>query len=582
VQLLEKLRSEMAQATPDREQTLKAGVSTADKENPVALQVDEAKSKIAEMNAALAIAKERGDQVSIDKLTAGLAKAGEALSNLQFGPVLERMRTQMEQLAATWDGTQSGLLTKQLQVAQATLASTQSNSKEHLSVVQEEARLEVQQRQAAGSELIASARAQIAEISGETGKGAIQRLEAERDVWASVLAGDRLTASQRAEVQRSFGADVASIARERQTQAQAIARSDANTDVAISRLALEAKKSELDAEVGATKQSVAQKYAVLKTLADQEFALDLQALNNELATLPQESAAYEETYNKIRELKAKLVAELAGLNRQETEAAKQAAKEQASDWKGVVGEIESSESGLVSDLLTKRKSLSASLVSISTEMVTKEIANDLRAFTTKLLLQDQQKAMEQGGLLYHEMVNLIGTNSTVQSQSAQTAAVTTGNAARIASTQAAAVASKGAGAATGGATVMADAAKAFSGTYASVAQIPYVGWILAPAAAAAAFAAVAGYEGLASLDVGTNYVPQDMVARIHKGEAVVPKAYNPAAGGSGGGGGGDTHNYGGTINVTDSSIKRMLSSRGSQRAVMDVMAGAYRRGARPR
>jgi Mg2+ and Co2+ transporter CorA len=31
---------------------------------------------------------------------------------------------------------------------------------------------------------------------------------------------------------------------------------------------------------------------------------------------------------------------------------------------------------------------------------------------------------------------------------------------------------------------------------------------------------------------GTNYVPQDMVAVIHEGEAIVPKAFNPAAGGS--------------------------------------------------
>ncbi len=38
-----------------------------------------------------------------------------------------------------------------------------------------------------------------------------------------------------------------------------------------------------------------------------------------------------------------------------------------------------------------------------------------------------------------------------------------------------------------------------------------------------------------SLDVGTNFVAQDGLAMIHKGEAVVPKEYNPAAGGTGGG-----------------------------------------------
>lgn len=33
--------------------------------------------------------------------------------------------------------------------------------------------------------------------------------------------------------------------------------------------------------------------------------------------------------------------------------------------------------------------------------------------------------------------------------------------------------------------------------------------------------------------VGTNYVPRDMLAQIHEGEAIVPKAYNPAANGGG-------------------------------------------------
>jgi len=39
-------------------------------------------------------------------------------------------------------------------------------------------------------------------------------------------------------------------------------------------------------------------------------------------------------------------------------------------------------------------------------------------------------------------------------------------------------------------------------------------------------------------DVGTNYVPRDMLARIHEGEAIVPKAYNPAANPGMGGGNG--------------------------------------------
>jgi hypothetical protein len=44
-------------------------------------------------------------------------------------------------------------------------------------------------------------------------------------------------------------------------------------------------------------------------------------------------------------------------------------------------------------------------------------------------------------------------------------------------------------------------------------------------------------NGLTPFAVGTNYVPMDMPAFLHEGEAVVPKAYNPAAGGVAGGAG---------------------------------------------
>lgn len=37
-----------------------------------------------------------------------------------------------------------------------------------------------------------------------------------------------------------------------------------------------------------------------------------------------------------------------------------------------------------------------------------------------------------------------------------------------------------------------------------------------------------------SYDIGTNYVPRHMLAQIHEGEAILPKAFNPWAGGAGG------------------------------------------------
>lgn len=545
--LLAKVAAEM-RAASNPEQSLKVGVSAAEKENPVALQIDEAKSKIAEMNAALEIAQQRGDQVSIDKLTAGLQKANEELAKLQFGPVVERMRTDMAQLGATWDGTQSGLLTKQREIAAASLAEAGSASKERLAIVQEMARLDVEIRRTSGQEIIANARTQIADLGAEENMGALQRLEATRAAWQAVLSSDRLTASQRVEVQRSLNQTLSEITRQSVVQEMAIRRSDADADIAIARLKLDAEKQALDEAVAAGRVSASQKLATLQQLTNAELQLNLQALNAELATLKNQPVEYERVYNQIRELKAKNVLDLAALDRQAAMDASKQAKDQVTIWRGAVGEIESVEGTLVSDLISKRRTLAQSIEQSALQMATKEIENDLRAFTTRMLLanteETQKRALEQGGYLYHLLFENQKTTATETNQAAQTSATITGITARQAAESVANAQSRTERATMGSQTVLADAAKAFSGTYASVSSIPVVGWVLAPVAASAAYAAVAAYEGMASLDSGTLNVPQDMTANIHRGEAVLPVPFaqglrQSLAGGAGGGAAGN-------------------------------------------
>ena len=45
---------------------------------------------------------------------------------------------------------------------------------------------------------------------------------------------------------------------------------------------------------------------------------------------------------------------------------------------------------------------------------------------------------------------------------------------------------------------------------------------------------LSGASMIASYDVGTDYVPRDMVAKVHEGERITPKAFNPAIGNGGG------------------------------------------------
>ena len=80
-----------------------------------------------------------------------------------------------------------------------------------------------------------------------------------------------------------------------------------------------------------------------------------------------------------------------------------------------------------------------------------------------------------------------------------------------------------------------DTPRAAMAAYAALAGIPLVGPGLGLAAAAAVVAygaeRMADVQGAeASFATGTPYVPNDMVANIHKGEAIIPAKYNPFTG----------------------------------------------------
>jgi hypothetical protein len=108
-------------------------------------------------------------------------------------------------------------------------------------------------------------------------------------------------------------------------------------------------------------------------------------------------------------------------------------------------------------------------------------------------------------------------------EQAKTLATITSAATQTATKTAAAGAGQAADAAASGKTIMGDAAKAFSGTYAALAGIPLIGPFIAPVAAAGAFAAVAAYETLASAEGGQERVPRNgQMTVLHKDEMVLP------------------------------------------------------------
>jgi hypothetical protein len=418
-----------------------------------------------------------------------------------------------------------------------------------------------------------------------------EELAAQREFDSASKASAEANARTQAELARQLLAanetvygGMVRMAEDAARQKEAIDRQNVAADIEISRSAIEAKKSIVESEVATTATAVAQKYSLLKQFAAQEYALDLQSLQDELATLSDQPAAYNRVFNEIRVLKAKEVADLAALDHQAAAGAEKAAQDQTKGWKDALGEIENAEGQMVSNLLTRRKSLAQSLISMSAQLATQEITNDLRAITTRLAMSHaadaSQKALEQGGYLYHQVIEMLKTNTTKTQQTAQTTAVVTGNSMRNSATASAAASGMEQQAAVNSQTIGGDAAKTFAGVFSGVSQIPY-GWIIAPALASAAMAEVSSMGSKASLDVGAWNIPYDMPANIHKGEMVVPENFAEGARrngfglGADSGGGGDTHYHEHNWNLSmldGSSFQRFASDPIVQRRVSHFIA----------
>jgi hypothetical protein len=124
-----------------------------------------------------------------------------------------------------------------------------------------------------------------------------------------------------------------------------------------------------------------------------------------------------------------------------------------------------------------------------------------------------------------------------------------------------------------------DAVTAAKGAYASAAQIPYIGWIVAPAAAAAAFAGVAAFgsaEGGFDVPPGVNPMMQ-----LHQNEMVLPANLSGGLKNliAGGGGGTSNINVTSNVNALDSrSLGQVID--GASRPIAQTVAKHLRGGGR--
>lgn len=231
-------------------------------------------------------------------------------------------------------------------------------------------------------------------------------------------------------------------------------------------------------------------------------------------------------------------------------------------------------SAAITSQLTQEQQQAAQKTQQQWTQASNQITRSLDSALNTMLFSTQSHTQQMQNLyrmLGQEVIKLAveqPLENWIRGEVQKTAATVAGVAQRNAAQSAGAAAGMAESAAMSQKQIMNAAYTAAANTYESVSSIPVVGWILAPAAAAATFAGVEAFDNVASAAGGWGNVDADQLAQIHKNEMILPahiadfvrsgaQAQSGTAGTSRGGG--DIHNW--NINAMDGkSVARVLSS----------------------
>lgn len=387
--------------------------------------------------------------------------------------------------------------------------------------------------------------------------------------WQKLLAGGKLNAQQRVQVEEalanaevalkqsqievSSAADKAGVASARQAaqsqveilQAQLVEQqrvvraqlqsqiSVAGSNIQIAQAELQTKKAGWNAEVAAG-QMTADKEAQLeanlqKKIEDMQlervnlqisaqnkiYNAELDGYQKELSMMPKNSAAYAKMLDNIIVLKADEVGKISALDAeiveiQQTGAQRilqanlEAAQRTQEAWREALRPLDTyftqSLNGILQGTETLQDVELSAARNITLSFVDMEAKKLLNALAT------------DGAMVAHQLAT----------QTRLTAATEAGETTRLATKEAANATGKSISLASGMAEINSDAMKAAAGAYASVSEIPVVGPFLAPAAGAAAYAAVMGYEVLSAEGGMTIPANVNPLTQLHEKEMVLP------------------------------------------------------------
>jgi hypothetical protein len=295
------------------------------------------------------------------------------------------------------------------------------------------------------------------------------------------------------------------------------------------------------------------KLELLRQLSELAFQIELQSAQQRAQLLQNEPVAYAKALEAIEQLKRKHALQVAKIDGQVAEQQKR----DLDKWIDPVSSaMEKMATGIIMGTQRWQDAVRRGLINIGSEYL---------SLGVKILMNWVK-------------TEVLKTQATVAGASARTAAETASSGQSVLASAGGAIA-----------TIGAKAWEAAAAVYAEVAQIPYVGWILAPALAAAAAATVLGFAGKIASASGGFDVPSGMspMTQLHEEEMVLPKHIaNPLRDNLANGGGvlrsssegvaGDTHHHQWTVNITPQRgrtvVQELGANMGAFQHLLETMA----------
>lgn len=324
-------------------------------------------------------------------------------------------------------------------------------------------------------------------------------------------------------------------------QALQVKIEDLNGETAVTKKSYDLDKSMIEEQYKNKQITSQQEFQELSAALDREYQAESQNLQKELELYQQKPKEYAKVLNEMALLDKQYALDHQKLVNQEADEQRKAQDKELSDFMRNMNQM--------------NRTFATSTIGMLNNTETWQQA------TQRLFDQALEKfivdALQMG-------------EKWVFTETMKTGATVAGNAARTGSDVAAAAASKAADGASAKSSIGGHAASAAAAVYDDVAQIPYVGWILAPPAAAAAFVAVEAFGALIPSAAGGWEVPHDTLAMVHADEKILPadksrgldKMIDKANRGTDGGTGGDMHlHFHGPL-ADAAGIKRFFDDNG--------------------